>query len=74
MRQMTFSSVGFEVHHKQTRREQFLSEMDAVVPWQRLCVLIEPHYPSYAFKILSITASGSNMHANIHFMREWSVS
>ena len=46
MRQMTFSSVGFEVHHKQTRRERFLSEMDAVVPWQRLCALIEPHYPS----------------------------
>lgn len=46
MRQMTFSSVGFEVHQKQTCRERFLSEMDAVVPWQRLCALIEPHYPS----------------------------
>ena len=45
MRQMTFSSSGFDVHRKQTRRERFLAEMDAVVPWERLCALIEPHYP-----------------------------
>ena len=30
---------------KQTRREKFLAEMDAVVPWTRLLALIEPHYP-----------------------------
>src|SRR6056297_9591 len=30
---------------KVTRREQFLAEMDAVVPWVRLLSLIEPHYP-----------------------------
>jgi len=30
---------------KVTRREQFLAEMDAVVPWVRLLALIEPHYP-----------------------------
>ena len=30
---------------KVTRREQFLAEMDAVVPWDRLLALIEPHYP-----------------------------
>jgi IS5 family transposase len=46
MRQKTFSSIGFEVHHKTTRREKFLAEMDAVVPWASLCALIEPHYPS----------------------------
>lgn len=45
MRQMTFSDSGFEVHNKQTRRQRFLSEMDAIVPWQKLCRLIEPHYP-----------------------------
>ena len=46
MRQKTFSSIGFEVHHKTTRREKFLAEMDAIVPWASLCALIEPHYPS----------------------------
>jgi len=30
---------------KQTRRELFLAEMDAVVPWLRLLALIVPHYP-----------------------------
>lgn len=45
MRQMTFSSVGFEVHSKRTRRQRFLDEMDAIVPWRKLCRLIEPHYP-----------------------------
>jgi transposase, IS5 family len=30
---------------KTTRREQFLAEMDQVVPWGRLLALIEPHYP-----------------------------
>ena len=28
-----------------TRRERFLAEMNAVMPWARLTVLIEPHYP-----------------------------
>ena len=46
MRQMTFNSIGFRAHHKQTRRERFLIEMDAVVPWRALCSLIEPYYPS----------------------------
>jgi IS5 family transposase len=30
---------------KRTKREKFLSEMEKVVPWQRLVELIEPHYP-----------------------------
>ena len=28
-----------------TRRERFLAEMNAVMPWARLTALIEPHYP-----------------------------
>jgi len=30
---------------KVTRREQFLAEMEAVVPWGRLLALIAPHCP-----------------------------
>ncbi|WP_292295112.1 IS5 family transposase [Marivita sp.] len=30
---------------KVTRRERFLAEMDAVVPWDQLLALLEPHYP-----------------------------
>ena len=45
MRQRTFSSLGFDVHGKQTRRQLFLTEMDAIVPWRKLCRLVEPYYP-----------------------------
>lgn len=36
---------GFERYTKKTRRAQFLEEMNQVVPWTKLCALIEPHYP-----------------------------
>ena len=43
--QTTFAETGFEAYYKPTRREQFLTEMDRVVPWQELCALLEPFYP-----------------------------
>ena len=39
------SMTGYFDKGKTTRREQFLAEMEQVVPWGRLCALIEPHYP-----------------------------
>lgn len=45
MKQTTFASVAWEQKGKVTRRERFLAEMDAVIPWSRLVELIEPHYP-----------------------------
>jgi IS5 family transposase len=44
--QMTFASTGFERFSRPTKRAAFLAQMDAIVPWKRLCALIEPHYPS----------------------------
>jgi transposase, IS5 family len=44
-KQRAFPSLAHAMKKKQTRRERFLSEMDAVVPWGRLLGLIEPHYP-----------------------------
>ena len=44
--QTSLSMTGFFCDKdKKTRREQFLAEMDQVVPWARLCAVIEPHYP-----------------------------
>ena len=37
--------TGFERYTKKTRRTIFLEEMEQVVPWAKLCALIEPHYP-----------------------------
>ncbi len=40
-----FPGLRDAIRKKQTQRELFLAEMDTVVPWGRLLVLIEPHYP-----------------------------
>jgi IS5 family transposase len=45
MKQQTFAAGDFERYRKPTRRQQFLAEMDKVVPWDQLCSLIEPYYP-----------------------------
>lgn len=45
MRQRSLSS-GFDKHHKQTRKERFLSEVDQVLPWKPLVKAVEPYYPN----------------------------
>ena len=44
-KQPAFPGLRDAMKKKQTRRELFLAEMDAVVPWGRLLALIAPHYP-----------------------------
>jgi len=44
LKQQSFSSLEQAHKKKQTKREIFLGEMDAVVPWARLEALISPHY------------------------------
>jgi transposase, IS5 family len=43
MKQQTLT--GFERYGKTTRRAQFLSDMDRIVPWAQLVAVVEPHYP-----------------------------
>jgi IS5 family transposase len=43
--QMSFTQSEYAGKKKVTRRERFLGEMERVVPWARLCAVIEPHYP-----------------------------
>lgn len=45
MKQTTFASLAWNAKGRTTRRERFLAEMNAVIPWARLTALIEPHYP-----------------------------
>lgn len=45
MKQTTFASEAWTNKGKVTRRERFLAEMDAVIPWAELIAQIEPHYP-----------------------------
>lgn len=45
MSQMSFGDAEYAGKRKRTRREEFLGEMEKVVPWSSLEALIEPHYP-----------------------------
>jgi IS5 family transposase len=67
-KQQTFASAAWSQKGKVTRRERFLAEMDAVIPWSRLVGLIEPHYPS--------TGKGRPPHdlermLRIYFLQQW---
>lgn len=44
-KQQTFAGLAWQNKGKQTRRERFLAEMDAIIPWAQLLELIDPHYP-----------------------------
>src|SRR5580765_4934100 len=45
MDQLSFASLDFAAKKKRTKRDVFLGQMAAVVPWGMLEALIEPHYP-----------------------------
>lgn len=49
-KQLGFLDDELTTAKKQTKWEKFLSEMEAVVPWQELIALIEPHYPKASKK------------------------
>ena len=43
MKQQTLT--GFERFGKTTRRAQFLTDMQVIVPWAELTAVVEPFYP-----------------------------
>ena len=45
MDQLSFASLDYAAKKKRTKRDVFLAEMAAAVPWVMLEALIEPHYP-----------------------------
>jgi transposase, IS5 family len=66
--QRTFASVAWNQKGKVTRRERFLAEMDAVIPWSRLMALIEPHYPKAGSGRQPL---GLEKMLRIYFMQQW---
>ena len=69
MRQQTLADEGFERFRKPTRREQFLNEMDQIVPWRDLCDVIEPFYPKP--KGAGRPPVGLERMLRIHFLQHW---
>lgn len=70
MKQQSLAESGFVKKPKATRRQIFLAEMDRVVPWARLCGLIEPHYPKVGAKG-GRPPKPLQMMLRIHFMQQW---
>ncbi len=66
--QRTFAGLAWSTKGKVTRREQFLAEMDAVIPWQRLMALIEPHYPKAGKGRQPL---GLEKMLRIYFVQQW---
>ncbi|HAS27773.1 MAG TPA: IS5/IS1182 family transposase, partial [Dehalococcoidia bacterium] len=42
MKTLSFASLAYEHKKKKTRREQFLEEMDGVIPWEAMVKIIGP--------------------------------
>ena len=68
-RQATFAEVGFEQYRKVTRREQFLAEMEQVVPWKGLCAVLEPYYPKV--EGAGRPTVGLERMLRIYFLQQW---
>ena len=66
--QRTFASMAWNRKGKVTRRERFLGEMDAVIPWPRLVRLIEPHYPKAGQGRQPL---GLEKMLRIYFLQQW---
>ena len=43
--QTSFSEYEYASKKRQTRRDRFLAEIEAMTPWGELVVAIERHYP-----------------------------
>jgi IS5 family transposase len=66
--QRSFASVAWSQKGKVTRRERFLAEMDAVIPWPQLLALIEPHYPKAGNGRQPL---GLEKMLRIYFLQQW---
>ena len=60
--------TGFERYTKKTKRALFLEEMEQVVPWSKLCALIEPHYPKAGNGRPPV---GVERMLRIYFLQQW---
>ena len=68
MKQLSFAAHEFVKKPKQTRREKFLGEMEAVVPWEGLRWVIAPYYPKAGNGRRPYELSAM---LRIHFMQQW---
>ena len=69
MKQLTLAhQAEFQRYWKKTRREQFLEEMDAVMPWAELLALIAPHYSKGEAGRKPV---GLEIMLRVYFLQQW---
>jgi IS5 family transposase len=66
--QRTFAGLAWDSKKKVTRRERFLAEMDAVIPWPELLALVAPHYPK---SVRGRPAMPLPTMLRIYFLQQW---
>jgi transposase, IS5 family len=66
--QRTFAGIAWSQKGKVTRRERFLAEMDAVIPWAELLALIAPYYPQAGRGRQPL---GLEKMLRIYFLQQW---
>jgi IS5 family transposase len=69
MKQQTLAvAASFERFVRSTRRSEFLSQRNVVVPWSELLALIEPHYPKAGNGCPPV---GRERMLRIYFLQQW---
>jgi IS5 family transposase len=69
MKQRRLEASGFEKYRKKTRKEQFLDEMEQIIPWKELCGVIAPYYPNP--QGAGRKPIGLERMLRIHFLQHW---
>jgi IS5 family transposase len=69
MQQLTLAQAAeFQRYGKKTRREQFLDEMEAVMPWSELLALVAPHYSKGETGRKPV---GLEIMLRVYFVQQW---
>jgi IS5 family transposase len=69
MQQLTLAhQADFQRYTKTTRREQFLEEMDAVMPWAELLALVAPYYSKGETGRKPV---GLEIMLRVYFLQQW---
>jgi len=69
MQQLTLArQAEFQRYTKRTRREQFLDEMESVMPWAKLLALVAPHYSKGETGRKPV---GLGIMLRVYFLQQW---
>jgi IS5 family transposase len=62
------AQASFEKYGRKSKRELFLDEMNAIVPWARLLELVEPYYPKAGNGRQPV---GQSIMLRTYFLQQW---